>query len=144
MENPIAKESHKEIIQKAKQNYKELGRFWSPALNDYVVFNNVGFTHILRKHGVPRPKTEQKRRLALLNDVVEILTDKDVMLIHQEKFSQRSIHRDGKKATELKRAHVWKFVKEKDGKNIKVIVRQFEGGTKHFYSVYAKQQKTAQ
>ena len=114
----------------AKSYYKTIKRVWSPALNDYVVFNNIGFTHLLRKKGVLRPKSEQKRRLDLLPDAVDVISNRLASPTFQNGDSSRPIH-------------IWKFIEKNEEKNIKVIVRQFEGGIKHFYSVYGKKQKTA-
>ena len=144
MENSTAKESYKETKKKAKEFYGLLGRIWCPALNDYVVFNNVGFGHLIRKRGMLRAKGEQKRRLNLLADVVDMIANSQISIDHQKKEALRSIHLDGQKMTVATPTDFWKFIQQKDGKLIKAIIRQFEGGAKHFFSAYAKKQKSAQ
>jgi hypothetical protein len=118
---------HKEIIRSAKESYKNIGTVWSPTLKDHIIFNNIGFTHLLRKNGALRTKSEQKRRLRLIADLVEIITNPDAYVIYNKKPG----------------VDFWKFTYYKDETIIKVIIRQFEGGNKHFLSVYSRKQKSA-
>jgi hypothetical protein len=143
MENLDNKSSYKEIRRQAKEYYRKISQVWSPVLKDYVEFNNIGFTHLLRKQGMPRAKGEQKRRLSLLMDAVDIIADPEIQFVHEEKDASRSVHFDGGKTTILTPAHFWKLTRNEDVRSIKVIVRQFEGGKKHFYSIYAGKQKRA-
>lgn len=121
---------NKKFRQKAKEYYKTIGRIWCPALNDYVVFNNKEFTHLLRKKGVTRMNSEQKRRLNLLADAIKIIANPLINPLAQIKHIPRPVN-------------FWKFTGEKDGQKITVVVRQPPNGIKHFYSVYSKKQKTA-
>jgi hypothetical protein len=123
--------NNQKFRQKAKEYYKTIGRVWCPALNDYVVFNNKGFTHLLRKKGVTRMNSEQKRRLNLLADAIKIIADPLTNPVAQIKYARHPVN-------------FWKFTGEKDGQKITVVVRQLPDGIKHFYSVYSKKQKTAQ
>jgi hypothetical protein len=128
MEVPSEKKSYKEIRESAKKYYKTIKQVWSPALKDFVIFNNVGFTHLLRKHGVPRVKSEQKSRLDLLPEVVIIISDPKSLYVSFEREFPRKAHRIHRRA-ELAHAKVFRFTKEKDGKHI---------------SVYSGKQKTPQ
>lgn len=85
--------NNQKFRQKAKEYYKT---------KDYVVFNNKGFTHLLRKKGVTRINSEQKRRLNLLDDAVKIIADLSMDPIVQIKHIPHPVN-------------FWKFTSEKDG-----------------------------
>ena len=128
---------------KAKEYYASIGRVWCPALNDYVIFNSIGFNHLIRKRGILRAGSEQKRRLNLLADAVDMIANPGIEFSHDKKCVFHVAHRGNEKLALTTSGDFWKFVQEKDNKIVKVIIRQFEGGSKHFFSVYAREQKTA-
>jgi hypothetical protein len=127
--------------QEAKEFYREIRRVWCPALNDYVKFGNDGLRHLMRKRGVFRPKSEQKRRFALLRDTTAIIANPTMKASQNEKISLRSINRRGKKLVVSSAAKFWKLTGRNENQVIKVVIRQFEGGKKEFLSVYGKIRK---
>ncbi|MGC9599554.1 MAG: hypothetical protein ABSE18_04180 [Minisyncoccia bacterium] len=123
---------------KALQQYEKIGRPWCPALKTYVIFSRDGFEHLIRKHGVQRPKTEQRRRFRLIPCIEKILADSASVVSHEEKIVGHRIKIRGERIAVKSRAHFWIFTNKRGGKVIKVVIRQFEGGEKHFWSTYTK------
>jgi hypothetical protein len=130
MQNPIIRESYLEAKQKAKELYKSIGRVWCPALNDYVSFDKAGFRHLMQKGRVPRIKSEQRRRFALLVHVKDILNTEPFVSVEERIVNDNCVR-------------YWKFVGNRGGVVVKLVVRQVEGRQKHFFSVYGQKQKPA-
>jgi hypothetical protein len=124
------KEKYEEIEPKAKEFYKTIGSVWCPPLNDHIVFNRQGFHHLIVSKNTPRPKSERKRRFALLPYAQDILKNPDTV-IPQNPKDIRSL-----------KVNFWIFSKKIDGVDIKIIVRQIGNGKKHFFSIYGKKQKS--
>jgi hypothetical protein len=121
---------HAEII------YKQIGRVWCPALNDFVIFNRTGFQHLLRKRGRRRTKHEKTRRFALLPFVENIIRNPNAEAQHEEKKLFYRFNQHGQKIKTSSRAAFWKLSEEMNGKTISVIVRKLNNGGKYFLSVY--------
>jgi hypothetical protein len=106
----------------AQNFYKNIGSILSPALdNQPVSFNNTGFNHLIRKLSV-RSRNEQKRRFLLLPKVESIITNPEAVIVYRKKLN----------------VHYWTFIHHVDSKRIKVVIRQVNNGSKHFYSVMDK------
>lgn len=131
MKNPTNEESYGAAKEKAKKFYKEIVSVWSPALDDYVVFNSTGFRHLIWKQGKHRFKGEQKRRFALIPYAAEILKNSQKVDYRETHEGSRIIYR-------------WVFTEEKEGITIKVIVRQIEGQRKQFLSIFEANKKSTQ
>lgn len=121
-----------EAKKQAKEFYRNVGDLWCPSLKNPVKFDGSGFAHLIQKTNIPRSKAEQRRRFALLPDVVLILKDKDILPKHIVKNT---------KTTPI---HFWVFIKIKDDTRITVVVKQSGNSAYHFLSVYRKKQKSAQ
>ena len=68
----------------AKRFYKKIGTVLSPALdNQYISFNNVGFTHLIRKMSL-RSRNEQKRRFLLLPKVESIIKNPIAIIVYRK------------------------------------------------------------
>jgi len=121
--------------QRAKVVYFDIGHAWCPALNDYVWFNREGFRHLIRKQGAPRSPEEQSRRLALIPYAKEIIEKTFVATEHRTAQSNRIVRTHGNKigATQI---HFWSLKARYNGKVITVVIRQSQGGKKHFLSIF--------
>ena len=65
---------YKELVEKRRTWYKNLGSIYCPCLQANVRFNAKGFYHLLHDgKGVPRTKSESLRRLTLVLNVPLIL-----------------------------------------------------------------------
>jgi hypothetical protein len=138
MENPTSEESYKEAKRKAKAFYKTIGRVFCPALNDYVGFDTAGFHHLIWKQKKPRRKNEQMKRFTLLSNVKTIIASSATVTDHHTTVAHYDTYRRGSRKIVVSRADFWSFTGERNGKAVTVIVRQFKGGTKHFFSMFSK------
>ena len=105
-------------------------------LNDYVAFNAVGFRHLVRKRGVLRSTDEQLRRFSLIPLAKEILENSNITIYHKKQESSRFLGNHKKNSVDMRQANFWTLSEKRGNKVITVIVRQFNGGAKHFFSVY--------
>jgi hypothetical protein len=137
MENPTTG-NYKEAKLIARSRYQALGRIWCRALDDPVVFTREGFQHLIRKRGIPRSRKEQCARSSLLPYAGDLLRDASAKVIERKKPAVL----DGSKII-LPPATFWALTGSYDGKLVTVVIRQFDGKEKHFFSVYSKKQKPA-
>jgi hypothetical protein len=144
MQNPIFVSDYEKAKQEAKTFYDSIRRIWCPALNDYVIFHDVGFRHLIRKGSKRRPKSEQKRRFALIPYVSSIIGDMNVPVSHEERETTHLVKWQDEKQIITTDTDFWVFVAVRDSQKMKVVVRQFKGREKHFFGVYSKKQKPAQ
>jgi hypothetical protein len=122
--------------EKAKKIYSNIGTVKCPALGDeYVFFSSFGFNHLVRKGRVPRTKNEQKRRFTLLPYVEKIVKNPKAVIIYRKETIKEKSNRHGEKILIESIAHFWALIEKIEDCEIKVVVRQLEGGNKHFFSV---------
>ncbi len=106
--------------------YLRVGSVPCPKFNgERITFNRTGLNHLIRKHGKRRLKSDRERRFALLQYAPGIIANPRAEVISRK----------------TRRANFWMFKEEKDGRTVKVIVRQLSGGKKHFYSIFANKKK---
>jgi hypothetical protein len=131
MEYPIRNDDYEKAKKEARETYDKIGRVWSPAFNDYVSFNNIGFWHLIRKGNRRRPHAHQIKRFALISCAKEIISNSATSL------SEREHMEDGR------HLRFWAFRGALDKRSIRVIVRQAGNSRKHFFSVFEEdKQKT--
>ena len=137
MENPADGNSYEEIKRKAREFYGKIGLVWCTALNDHIVFNSVGFRHLIWKGAEQRPQQEQKRRFALLPYIKNTLTNHRGMMEFREEIRTSIVKEHGKKIRRLSRARFWGLViNGGDGTTITIVIRQIDSRNKHFFSIY--------
>ncbi len=128
--------------EEAKEFYAKIGNVPCPLLGgEPVTFNSIGFRHLIRKRGIFRPKSEQRRRLALIRNAVDIVSGSGKLLSDRERQAARMVYRHGKRTHKPANAKFWTLVGDGGNKGVKVVIRQFRGGKKHFLSVYGKKNK---
>jgi hypothetical protein len=128
MNFPNLDDNYEDAKYKAEVFYKSIGNIWCPALGDFVIFNNAGFLHLIEKNRKNRAKNEQKRRFFMLRYAKDILND-------LQPVSNDDILINGIVV------RYWKFMSMQDVGTIKIVVRQFGEGAKHFLSVYGRIKK---
>jgi len=126
MENPARGDSYEEAKKKAKESYKKIGRIWCSALNNYIIFNSIGFRHLMQKRGIFRTKEEQKKRFGLLLSARTILESTETNVEYERRIIERS------------RVDYWIFTAEENGRIIKLIARRCGSGKIYFLSIYEK------
>jgi hypothetical protein len=123
----------------AQEQYKQIGKVYSPYLKLDVHFNSEGFEHILfKKWDVPRARQDQYMRLKLLPLSVKIIAQSRTL---QEYFEQRQFVRtrpNNKWTKEMKLVKYYIFSSVVSSFLVKIIVRHIEGGQPHFYSIIPK------
>ncbi|MES2215994.1 MAG: hypothetical protein V4481_01725 [Patescibacteria group bacterium] len=118
----MKKEELEKLVQEAKQKYKSIGSAPCPALNnEQISFNKHGLRHLLFKRGLPRPQSEQLRRLMLVQHAPYILKS-GKLLEYRENIESATIGR------------FWAITGHNQDTKITVIVRQIGNGKKHFFS----------
>lgn len=120
----------------ARAIYSKIGRVQSPALNrEYVAFTSEGFSHLIRKGRIPRPRNEQKRRFALIPYAEKIIKNPKAVILYRMTEVKYYADRYGEKVLITSIAHFWTFVDKINGGTIKVVIRQLNQGKKHFFSI---------
>jgi hypothetical protein len=119
MENPIIRHSYGELRKNTEEYYRTIGRIWCPTLNISIVFDKTGFRHLIRQGNSQRPKSEQKRRFALLAQAVKILKSETAYASCRRKENTT----------------FW-ALDEVNNSSVRVIVRQIDGKEAHFLSVF--------
>jgi hypothetical protein len=127
---------HEETKEKAKSLYLSIGRVWCPALNDYVVFNSIGFRHLMRKHGSLRLKSEQARRFNLIPLAVALIKNMEARIFHEKRTVDHRTYHHEKRKVVSEYADFWVLFGAQGNTPVKVVVRQLKNGEKHFFSVY--------
>lgn len=113
-------------IKKIKDLYGKIGRIPCPAFNfELVHFTGKGFSHLLRKGHIPRPLSDQMRRLSLLKYAREIVVES----------TEFDTHRKG---TGIE---FWTLYKIFRNKKITVVISQIKGEPKKFFSIMDRKSK---
>lgn len=122
--------------ERAKQVYSKIGSIQCSALSDdYVVFSRSGFNHIMRKGRIPRTRNEQKRRFTLLPYVENIIKNPKAVIVYRKEIIKERVNRHGVKVLIESTAYFWTFLEQINNCNVKVVIRQLDRGSKHFFSV---------
>ena len=112
--------SYEERRKEAWDFYLKLEPVLCPLFNNEpIYFKDQGFNHLIYTRGAPRLKRDQIRRFKLLKHVLTILKDP------HSKLSSR------KGGTAI----FWTIKKSMGSKIIRVVLRQFYGEEKHFFSI---------
>lgn len=121
--------------EKAKEIYSKIGSVGCPALDSHVAFSRYGLSHIMRKGRIPRTRNEQKRRFTLLPYVENIIKNPTAVILYRKEVIKERVNRHGEKVLMESVAHFWTFIENMEDCTIKVVVRQLNDKTKHFFSV---------
>ena len=137
-----APDSYREIRKKARKSYLELKSVSCLKLDgEPVFFSEAGFRHLIQKDKKYRPKSEQRRRFALLPYAADIIADPSSELTSDTRTIFLTKKSFGRRIVIPSEATFWAFTNQREGKIVKVIVRRVGNGNRHFYSIYAKKQK---
>lgn len=72
----------------------------------------------------------------------EILEKYQAEITYQKRSISLNIKANDKKIKIDATTHFWAFTETRDGKTIRIIVRQFEGQEKHFFSIFEVNKKS--
>ena len=118
----------------AKKFYKKIGRVLCPALNEYVIFNNKGFNHLIRKLK-RRSRTEQRKRFLLLPFAERIILNPKAKIEYRSQSKKLKIKQGKNKVLQNSIIQEWGFEEVIANLKIKVVIRQINNGQKFFYSI---------
>ena len=127
-----------EVKAEAERRYKAVGSLYCPYFEDEVHFSNEGFEHLLfKRRNRPRPGIEQYTRLRMLPLAQEVIRKSHTLQEHSRQVTiirQQSSNQWNKRP---KWVNYYVFVAiVRPLVRIKVVVREIEGGSKHFYSLF--------
>jgi hypothetical protein len=125
--------SHKELIHKYYEEYKQIGYVECPAFDhEKIYFLKRGFRHLIWKGVKLRSLDEQIDRLGLLKYApIIIRTSK-----YYKDFNKNEISR-----SEEMSVNFWSFLQIHNGIEIIVLIRQINDKPKHFFSVMKRGKK---
>jgi hypothetical protein len=138
MENLITNNNYKAAKEKAKEFYGTIGTIFCRALDSNIVFNRTGFDHLVQKERRMRPKSEQKRRFALLPFAKNILETHNGDIT----YKYRNYPQEKVGDTDTTHMHFWALTARQNEKLIKIVIRQLDGGEKHFFSIFEVNKKS--
>ncbi|MBI4994483.1 hypothetical protein HZC21_02455 [Candidatus Peregrinibacteria bacterium] len=133
----ISEEKFETVRKRAEEEYVRIGTVRCPYLQDEVHFNRVGFEHLLFKEwNKTRSRIEQYVRLKLLKLAPLVLSKSHTLQEYDERrmFVRQKINTRWESRVKLVRYYV--FVAIINDARIKIIVKEIEGGSKIFYSLY--------
>ncbi len=78
----------REIIEKAKSEYKNIGKVFCPYLNQHIIFTERGFSHLIYKDRDMRPYHEIINRLNSLKFVPKILSKSGTLQEYEKRDVQ--------------------------------------------------------
>lgn len=120
------------MIAETSREYHKIGSIYCSALKENIIFNNYGWKHLrFDGHGHKRNEQDLRRRLHLFKHAVEVLKncktagEKEQATIHLKKNPRDVIY--------IEIGHECKT--KLGNKNIVVILRKFEKGPYHYYSI---------
>ncbi|MBU6447265.1 hypothetical protein KGQ24_00280 [Patescibacteria group bacterium] len=129
-------EQFNKVRAKAEQDYKAVGKIRCPYFNEDISFNSEGLSHILFKSwNTARSRDDQYVRLRLLPLAVRVIKTSHTLQEYFETKRFERIRSNGNWQKQLKRVRYYGFVAIINNALIKVIIREVEGGQKHFYSL---------
>jgi len=136
----IEDSNFKKLREKAETFYKEVGEIHCPYFNERISFNSKGLEHI--KFKTKRKIRERKdayMRLKNIHLAPQILKNSYTLQEKQNKKIFVDIKTNSRKETILKNCTYYGFLAIiTDGnfeKRLKIIIRQIDGGQKHFWSI---------
>ena len=129
--------NYEKLRDNAQNFYSNMGRIFSPALNQEIHFSAEGFNHVIfKKAHSERERSSQILRFKLLPLVLKLVK---ISTTHQEfeetikEFEVKSYKKRVKKTQSLK---YWGIIAIIDSRKIKVIIRRVgDNGSMHFWSV---------
>lgn len=128
------------VIDEANIFYREIKKVYCPYFRENIFFNNKGIKHIkFKSEGRARERKDQYIRLKNIQLAPLIIKKSStVQEIHNKKIFV-NVKTNKRREKILKQAIYYGFVAIIDDgnfrKRLKIIVRQIEGGNKHFWSI---------
>ncbi len=117
--------------------YNNIGKVFSPALNQEIYFNSEGFNHIIFKGSrSERERSSQILRFKLLHLAVKLIKLSTTHQEFEETLKEFEVVSYKKIVRKTKPIRYWGIIAIINNRKIKVILRQIgDGGKLHFWSI---------
>ena len=121
----MLRNSYKKLLEDTRRYYKNLKKIRCKHIdNDFIIFGDSGFSHLLIKDRKLRSIDEQFRKLFLIKYIPQIINSnvikKDVRIIHSKEYGQIEYMALSRKI---------------DERIVKMILRKIGSGNYHFWSI---------
>jgi len=128
---------YQKLKEASQRFYNNIGRVFSPALNEEIFFSADGFNHIIfKKHRSERERSSQILRFKLLPLVKKLIEKSTTYQEFEEIMKEFWIKNHKKKKQKNKIVKYWGIIAIIDGQKIKVIIRKIgDNGFLHFWSI---------
>ncbi|MBP9856250.1 MAG: hypothetical protein KBC48_03060 [Candidatus Pacebacteria bacterium] len=124
------------VKEEAEKFYSSVGSVYCSYFKEKIAFNSKGIKHLrFKSDKVARTREDQYSRLKLVRYAPQILSlSRTVQGIwHTKKIENQKTHNRWERV--LKLVSFYEFIAVLDDVRVKVIVKQVEGGEKHFWSI---------
>ncbi|MEK7208068.1 MAG: hypothetical protein AAB699_00790 [Patescibacteria group bacterium] len=125
-----------EVSKKAEAFYASIGEVRCPYFGARIAFNAKGLRHLkFKSDQVARPRSEQYARLKLVTSAPEVLQRSHTVqgIWHTRRFEMQNTNSRWERV--MKEVTFYEFIAVLDDVRVKVIVKEVQGGEKHFWSV---------
>lgn len=121
----MPRDSYKRLLKETHEYYKSLKKIRCKHIdNNFIVFGNSGFTHLLIKDRKSRSIDEQFRKLSIIRYIHDIINNdnvkKDIRIIQSKEYGQIEYTALSGKV---------------DDRIVKIILRKIGNGNYHFWSI---------
>jgi len=128
------------VQERAEAEYQAIGEIRCPYFNETVAFNSRGLKHIkFKSERKARNRDDQYIRLKHIAFVPLILKQSHTLQEYKESHIFEETKHNKRRDNMLKKVKFYAFIAiVPDGnfsKRLKIIVREVEGGKKHFWSI---------
>jgi hypothetical protein len=133
----VDKEYFNEVKSSAEDLYKKLREIYCPFFDEKISFNAKGLDHIkLKEWNKTRTIEDQYLRLKFLYLVPEIIKKSHTLQEYREQinFERQKINSRWEKR--MVKVKYYAFIAILEGVRIKVIIKEINGGSKNFWSIY--------
>ncbi len=116
--------------------YHSLAELYCPYLKEKIFFNAKGWDHIRFKNRTrSRSPHDQYVRFKLLPLAIWVISNSHTLQGLCSTKAFESVNINSRRDNLLKQVTFWEFMAVLDEVRIKVVIKQVEGGEKHFFSV---------
>ena len=120
----------------AKNYYDSLVELYCPYLKERICFNSKGWEHIIfKKRDRYRARKDQYVRYKLLPLAIKIISNSHTLQGFRITNKFEIVNINSRWENLLKQVTFWEFMAVMEDVRVKIIVKQAEGGEKHFFSV---------
>ena len=129
--------NYDKLKEDAQRLYSSIGRVFSPALDQEILFTSEGFNHIIYKNSrTERERPSQILRFKLLPLAINLLKKSNTYQEVEETIQEFEVKSYKKRIKKTKVVKYWGIIAIIDGRKIKVIIKRVgEDGKMHFWSI---------